>query len=214
MENVPAGSYQLRAWGPDSSYITWGGWGLTVTNSDIENRHLQLQKNIVLDSPASGTTITTTTPPLTWNGVTEAATYSIQMNRSTGGAWDLVHHVLNLPATASYTLPEPLSTGGTLQDGETYTWQIGAKDADGTEIAGTMAAFRFTLNLPEDADGDGIADDEDNCILVPNPNQTDTDTNGTGDVCEGLDCSPPDAICLSLEPNFSAAQTTVDGLTD
>ena len=85
------------------------------------------------------------------------------MNRSTDG--ELVHWVTNSIDTPSYTLPAQL-TDGTLQDGETYTWQIGAKDASGNEIGGTMMAYTFTMNLPQDSDGDGhaaIADGGDDC---------------------------------------------------
>jgi hypothetical protein len=185
LENVTNGDYQIWVLGPSSDYIASLEYSLTVENTDIENLNLQLEKNITLISPTDGSSIVTTTPTLTWDGLAEAASFSVQVNHLTGSARNVVHYVTEGINAESYTLPSQL-TDGTLQDGETYTWQIEAFDADYYRIGRTDPEFSFTLVLPKDPDGDGIFDDDDNCPLIPNPNQTDTDTNGTGDVCEGL----------------------------
>ena len=70
---------------------------------------------------------------------------------------------------------------GTLQDGETYTWQIDARDASGNWIGSTMTAFRFTLDFNLDSDGDGVIDLSDNCPDDWNEDQTDGDGDGIGD---------------------------------
>ena len=143
LNSVTDGDYQLRAYGPTSEYITWQGWSVSVSGADLV-RDFALAKNIILLTPENGNTVTTLSPTLTWTPNNEATEYIVQVNVSS--TWELVDHPGGIVG-ASYTLSHDL------QDGETYTWQVDARDASGTYVGGTMMAFQFSVNI-EDVNGD------------------------------------------------------------
>lgn len=132
--DVLPGPYHVRAFGLDASYIGWIASSVSVQDQNL-TQDIDLPKNIVLTSPADGSTVAPP-PTLQWPVIPEAARYEVQINVTNGFA--LVEHVTNIP-TNSYTPATPL------QAGETYTWQVGAYDAAGHYVGATEQAFTFTV---------------------------------------------------------------------
>jgi len=122
--------FEIRVYGPSNEYITWLGYVYSSgISQDMLGRDLYLQKNMTLLSPANNATVTTVRPTL--KAVPEATEYGIQINVT--DTWELVEMVSGIKDN-SYVPTVDLTSG------VTYTWQVGAKDALGHEIAGPHAA--------------------------------------------------------------------------
>lgn len=135
--NVAPGTYWVKAYGPDASYITWVARQITVAASNVAV-DIDIPKDIVLLSPASGSTVFTANPTLTWTANPQAVRYSLQLNIT--NPWTLVE--LKSLTTASYTVATPLLSE------VNYTWQVDAYDATNHRVGTTEQQFNFTYIDP------------------------------------------------------------------
>ena len=94
----------------------------------------------VLVSPADQATGVSTTPTLTWNPATGAATYRVQIAADAGFASILI----DAPgvATTSYVVPTPLGTSSP------YYWRVNATNVGGTGPYSSVYAFTTLLTAP------------------------------------------------------------------
>jgi hypothetical protein len=134
---VAPGNYDLRADGPDSSYLGWTASSLTVAGANV-TKDMYLPKKMTLSSPANGSQNVTAKPDLSWVANPEATRYEVQVNRTSD--WALIEFTTVF--TNSFSVPT-LLTGDT-----TYTWQIGAYDANNHYVGGTDQAFTFKVIPP------------------------------------------------------------------
>lgn len=133
-QSVADGTYYFKAYGPTSEYIGWKASVVTVAGGLTHT--LQLPKNIILLSPTSGATVSTTKPALTWTANPDAASYTVQVNATS--PWALVEQNTGVLVNID-TVNTPLTSG------ETYTWQVDAQDANGNHVGSTTGAFQFTV---------------------------------------------------------------------
>ena len=136
--NVPDGTYYVKAYGPTTEFIGWKASQVTVAGANV-TRNIDLPKNIVLLSPTSGATVSTSQPTLTWTENLQAVRYTMQINVTNG--WQLVDQQTNI-TTESYTVIPQLGLG------VTYTWQVDAYDQAGHHVGTTNTAFTFTTSVP------------------------------------------------------------------
>ncbi|MBR9989730.1 MAG: carboxypeptidase regulatory-like domain-containing protein, partial [Gemmatimonadetes bacterium] len=136
--DVPDGTYHVKAYGSTTEFITWKASQVTVAGENV-SRNIDLPKIIVLLTPASGSTVFTSQPELTWTANPEAVRYTVQINVTDG--WELIDHPLNI-TSASYTvIPQ-------LEWGVTHTWQVDAYDQAGHHVGTTQSAFTLTPTQP------------------------------------------------------------------
>jgi hypothetical protein len=131
---VSPGTYWVKAYGPTPEFITWIAYSTTVAAIPV-TQSLDLPKVIALLAPPNGTTGTGLTPTLSWNGIPEATSYSVQLNETAG--WVLIG-VFPAGGATSFTVPNGLLTPGT-----NYTWQVEAYGS-GHNVGTTMNSFTFT----------------------------------------------------------------------
>jgi hypothetical protein len=94
----------------------------------------------LLASPANGATNVSTTPTLSWNAVSCATTYGLQVAKDS--SFSAAAIVVNQSGitSASYTLATPLSNG------TTYYWRVNAKNAG--ETSSWSLVWSFTAGGP------------------------------------------------------------------
>jgi len=85
-------------------------------------------------SPTSGATGQSLTPTLTWNAVTSATTYSLQV--ATNSTFTSVVVDVNSIGVPSYDIPGPLNPL------TTYYWHVSAQNSDGTSSWSTYRSFK------------------------------------------------------------------------
>jgi hypothetical protein len=132
--NIPPGSYVIIPF-PPAGYIG-SGFSFSVGTTAIDNLFLSLIKDIPLLSPPTGSFVEVPHPWLCWEGMPQAISYWIQVNRKSD--WFLINnpHVFN---SACYWAEGPFVNG------VEYSWQVAsALNAQGFDIGSTGNAFRFT----------------------------------------------------------------------
>jgi parallel beta-helix repeat protein len=132
--NVPNGAYFVRVDGPDANYVPWVAMGINVSGSNV-NQDMQLPKLITLAVPAYGASNVSARPLLTWSGITEAARYVIQINRTSD--W------LQVEAGAQST-DNSYQVVQALDANTNYTWQVHAYDSNNREVGASVNQFNFT----------------------------------------------------------------------
>jgi hypothetical protein len=133
-ENVNPGSFWLKVYGPTSEYALWVGYGFTVGGVNLI-KNLYLPKDIKVLSPVPSQVVEAN-PVLCWQGLSEAANYTIQVNRSSD--WKLIEFPSGIKS-ACY------KSTGIFENGEKYNWEVNAYDFQGNYIGYNSydAAFTF-----------------------------------------------------------------------
>jgi len=132
---VAPGAYWVRVDGPDPSFVGWGANSINVVGGNII-LNMQIAKIIALQTPANSTAGVSSQPTLTWTANAEAASYTIQINKTIG--WVPVDPGAT-SATNQYTVVTPLDAG------TQHTWQVDAYDGNNRHVGSTVNAFTFTV---------------------------------------------------------------------
>ncbi len=140
-DGLQPGTYNIKIYGPNIEYITWAGFTVTITNSNITS-NFGLPKKINLLSPENGSTVSTSNPTFCWKAPLESTRYTFQLNKTSD--WTLTAFVHNISGTC-YQLTDPLQP---LENNVLYTWQVGAQDQYGQEVGTTENAFQFLFKQP------------------------------------------------------------------
>ena len=166
-ENIPSGTF-------------------TFTITDFNNQSVSVDDELVKNdlpvpancAPASGSTIFTVTPIISWDSVGGASAYRVRIYEG----FDTKILESDYQSGTSYTVPE-----GVLTIGGTYNYRIYAyredypvEEVDNTSVNAIYPSERpfFTIAPDIDSDGDNIPDfieDDSDCLFSDNP-----DSDGDG----------------------------------
>ena len=132
--NPPMGLLSIYALTPNSDYWSWSGANTTILSGQVNNvGDLHLFKKLQLDSPANNSTITRTTPTLTWQAFPGATHYDATVCNNQTYVCPFVRSGI---VNTYVTVDTPLSRGQ-------YQWGIDAYNARG-EIA-YWSVWLFTV---------------------------------------------------------------------
>jgi len=138
--SVAPGSYWVKIYG-GVPYIGWTAITIVVVSENLTvDRYLP--KNISLETPTNGETVSSLQPTLTWVANVEAdaaGDYRIQINETDN--W-LPTFETGASANSSYQVQTPLTPG------VNYTWQVDGYDVNGHPVGTTQYAFTFTIATP------------------------------------------------------------------
>jgi len=141
--SVAPGSYMVKVYGPDETYIEWTAQSITVTDSNIV-LNMDLPKLITLNSPSNGAEVISLKPILTWTANPQATSYTVQLNVTSD--WALIGQWTGIPAPTPPTAPS-FQVPTALTPGWNYTWQVDAYDGSNHHVGTTHTAFTFTVVL-------------------------------------------------------------------
>jgi hypothetical protein len=132
------GAYYVKVWGPDNTYVPWTASQVTVSGANVTHDHY-IPKLVTPISPAPGQTNVSQQPLLTWNAITEATRYTIQINRQSDFA---PYDVGAQSFTNSYSVQQVLDPG------TTFIWQIDGYDAGGRWVGASQGGWTFVTVGP------------------------------------------------------------------
>jgi len=131
--DVPLGIFHIRFYAPTAEF-QGGSNQIAAAGSDIV-WDIYLSKRITLLSPPQDSEVTAASPRFCWQGLPEATTYLLQLNRSSD--WLLIETAGGITGTC-YT------TACVLEPGVQYTWLVHARDHLGHDVGYSPISFCFT----------------------------------------------------------------------
>jgi hypothetical protein len=127
-------------WDNDEHSMPWGGTYSGMVMQSVSIVNIDPHGPFAKTSPSNTSTVTTTTPTLTWEPSNTAVSYETCLT-TTAGLTTTCDTSWTPTTTTSFTPVDPLTNGAT------YYWQVRAINPFGTTIA-TNDWWSFTVNLP------------------------------------------------------------------
>src|SRR5207253_11041216 len=125
----------IFAFAPSAEFWSFIGQSLQVNaGENVQNVTLRLSKILQLLQPANNSTVSTTTPTLSWQAFPGAVRYHVQLNETA------TDQLIISGDTTSTMMVTPVLTSG-----RTYRWLVDAYDADGIRIA-YYSEWRFSVS--------------------------------------------------------------------